>query len=186
MFSSSTSFADVVNKEKSVKSFAYQTDLAWVSSDTPVQTVSYSVVTISVAPGSVSTGTQSSSGKSGLASSEAGAPCEPALQADRSSGSPGAGPSFSTKRKTMIPGVGSRSSSEPRTPTDGARSGTVVLRLRAVAGMVKVAWVNAPEFTKPVASIPAAKTTGTSKKKGGGGRRAKGQDDPIKNNKKKL
>ena len=38
-FTSNLSFADVLNKKKSVKSVVCQTDLTWVSSDTPVQTV---------------------------------------------------------------------------------------------------------------------------------------------------
>ena len=38
-FTSSLSFADMVNKKESVKSVVCQTDLTWVSSDAPVQTV---------------------------------------------------------------------------------------------------------------------------------------------------
>ena len=54
-----------------------------------MQTV-HSVVHVSSGPGSVSTGTQASSGKSGPASTDARALCESALKADKSSGFPGA------------------------------------------------------------------------------------------------
>ncbi|WP_419652843.1 hypothetical protein, partial [Thiolapillus sp.] len=70
-FTAAVSFADVVNKKKMVKSVVCQTDLTWVSSDTPEQTVN-SVALVSGGPGSVSTGTQASSGKSGPASADAG------------------------------------------------------------------------------------------------------------------
>ena len=109
-FTSILSFADVLNKKKLVKPVVCQTDLTWVSSETPVQTV-HSVALVSGGPGSVSTGTQASSWKS-------------ALKADKSSGSPDAGPSASPKHLTLTRGAGSRSSSEPRLPTDGARSRT--------------------------------------------------------------
>ena len=68
-FIPTVSFADVVNRKKLVKSLVCQTDLTWVSSDTPVQTV-HSVVHVSGGPGSVSTGIQASSGKSGPASTD--------------------------------------------------------------------------------------------------------------------
>ena len=61
-FTSSLSFADVLNKKNLVKSVVCQTDLTWISSDTPVQTV-HSVALVSGGPGSVSTGTQASSGR---------------------------------------------------------------------------------------------------------------------------
>ena len=48
-FTAAVSFADVVNREKLVKSVVCQTDLTWVSSDTPVQTV-HSVVHVSGSP----------------------------------------------------------------------------------------------------------------------------------------
>ena len=48
-FTPTVSFADVVNRKKSVKSVVCQTDLTWVSSDTPVQTV-HSVVHVSGSP----------------------------------------------------------------------------------------------------------------------------------------
>ena len=85
-FALAVSFADVVDKKKKkkkkkVKSVVCQTDLTWVSSDTPMQTV-HSVVLVSGSPGSVSTGTQASSGKSGPASADTRARCESALQAD--------------------------------------------------------------------------------------------------------
>ena len=88
-FIAAASFADVVSKKKIVKSVVCQTDLTWVSSDTPEQIV-YSVVLVSGSPGSVSTGTQASSRKPGLASADARALCESASKADKSSGSPGA------------------------------------------------------------------------------------------------
>ena len=66
---SAASFADVLNRKKSVKSVVCQTELTWVSSDTPVQTVPS--ICVSGSPGSVSTGTQASSGKSGPASTDA-------------------------------------------------------------------------------------------------------------------
>ena len=126
-FTSNLSFADVLNKKKLVKSVVCQTDLIWVSSDTPVQTV-HSVALVSGGPGSVSTGTQASSGKSGPASADARSLRESALKADKSSGSPDAGPSASPKHLTLTRGAGSRSSSEPRLPTDVARSRTSALR----------------------------------------------------------
>ena len=103
------------------------------------------------------------------------------MQADKSSGSPGAGPSASPKHQTLIPEAGSRSSSEPRVPTDGARSRTSAPRRKVIAGKVKVAgaWVHTAELKNPVASRPSAKATSTFKKKGNGDRKAKGQDDPI-------
>ena len=174
-FTAAVSFADVVNKKKLVKSVVCQTDLTWVSSDTPEQTV-HSVALISGCPGSVSTGTQASSGKSGPASADARALRESALQADNSSGSPGAGPSASPKHQTLTPGAGSVSISEPRVPTDGARSGTSAPRRTAIAGKVKVAgaWVHAADFQKPVGSRPSAKATSISRKKGSGDRQARG------------
>ena len=72
-------FADVLNKKKLVKSVVCQTDLTWVPSDSPVQTV-VSVALLSGGPGSVSTGTQASSGKSGPVSADARALRESALQ----------------------------------------------------------------------------------------------------------
>ena len=136
-FTAVVSFADVINKKKLVKSVVCQTDLTWVSSDTPVQTV-HSVVLVSGSLGSVSTGTQASFGKSGSASIDARALCESALKADKSSGSPGAGPSASPKHQTLTPGAGSRSSSEPRVPTESARSRTSAPRRKALAAKVKV------------------------------------------------
>ncbi|WP_419608011.1 hypothetical protein, partial [Thiolapillus sp.] len=102
-FIAAASFADVVSKKKIVKSVVCQTDLTWVSSDTPEQIV-HSVVLVSGSPGSVSTGTQASSGKPGPASADARALCESASKADKSSGSPGAGPSTSPKHQTLTPG----------------------------------------------------------------------------------
>ena len=157
------------------------TDLTWVSSDTPEHTVP-SVVLVSGSPGSVSTGTQASSGKSGPASADARILRESALQAGKSSGSPGAGPTASPKHQTLTPAAGSGSSSEPRVPTDGARSGTSAPRRTAIAGKVKVAgaWVHTAESKNPAASRPSAKATSTLKKKGNGDIKAKGQDDLIK------
>ena len=164
-----------------VKSVVCQTDLTWVSSDTPEQTV-HSVVLVSGSPGSVSTGTQASSGKSGPASADARALCKSALKADKSSESPGAGPSASPKHQTLTPGAGSRSSSEPRILTDGARSRTSAPRRKALAAKVKVAgaWVHAAELLKPAVSRPDSKSTNSLKNKGGGNRPLKGQKDPIK------
>ena len=164
-----------------VKSVVCQTDLKWLSSDTPVQTV-HSVVLVSGGPRSVSTGTQASSGKSGPALADARALCESALKADNSFGSPGAGSSAYPKHQTLALGAGSGSSSEPRVPTDGARSRTSAPRRKAIAGKVKVAgaWVHATELKNPVASRPSAKATSTCKKTGSGDRKPKGQDDLIK------
>ena len=100
-----------------------QTDLTLVSSDTLAQTFR-SVVYVSGGPGSVLTGTQASFGKSGPASTNARALCESALQADKSSGSSGAGPRSSSKDRTLTPGAGSSFSFEPQAPTYGVRSGT--------------------------------------------------------------
>ena len=179
-FTSNLSFADVLNKKRSVKSVVCQTDLTWVSSDTPVQTVR-SVSLVSGGPGSVSIGTQASSGKSGPVSTDARALRESALQADKSSGSPGAGPSTSPKHQTLTPGAGSRSSSEPRVPTNGARSRTTGTRRKALATKVKVAgaWVHAADLLKSAASRHSKKST-NPKDKGGGNRPPKGQDDPLK------
>ena len=99
-FTAAVSFADVVNKKKLVKSVVCQTDLTWVFFDTPEQTV-HSVVLVSGSPGSALTGTQASSGKSGPASADTRAQCESALKADKSSGSPGAGPRASSKHQTL-------------------------------------------------------------------------------------
>ena len=76
----------------------------------------------------------------------------------------------------------SRSSSEPRVPTHGARSRTSALRRKAIAGKVKVAgaWVHAAELLKPAASRPNSKKTNSPKEKGGGNRPPKGQLDPVK------
>ena len=133
-FTSAVSIADVLNMKLSVNS---------VLRDTPVQTVHS--ICVSGGRGSVSTGTQASSGKSGPASTDARVMWESALEVDKSSGSSGVGPSSSPKHQTLTPGAGSRSSSEPRAPTDGARSETSSPRRRALAGKVKVvgAWVNA-------------------------------------------
>ena len=104
------------------------------------------------------------------------------LQADKSSGSPGAGPSASPKHQTLTLGAGSRSSSEPRIPTDDARSRTSAPRRKAIAGKVKVAgaWVHAAELLKPAASRPNSKTTNSPEKKCGGSRPPKGHSDPLK------
>ena len=48
-FAAAVPFADVVNRKKLVKSVVCQTDLTWVSSDTPVQNV-HSVVLVSGSP----------------------------------------------------------------------------------------------------------------------------------------
>ena len=159
----------------------YQTELTSVSSDTPGQTVR-SVVCVSGCPGSVSTGSQASSEKSGPASADARALRESALQVDKRSGSPGAGPSSSPKHQTLTLGAKSRSSSEPQALTDGVRLGTSAPRRKAIAGKVKVAgaWVHATELKNPVASRPSAKATSTCKKTGSGDRKPKGQDDLIK------
>ena len=71
-----------------------------VSSDTPVQTVR-SVVCVSGGPGSVSTGTQASSGKSGPPLADARTLSESALRVDKRYGSPGAGSSSSPKHQTL-------------------------------------------------------------------------------------
>ena len=146
-----------------------------------MQTV-HSVVHVSGGPRSVSTGTQASSGKSGPASADARALCESGLQADKSSGSPGAGPSASPKHQTLIPGAESRSSCETQVPTDGTRPGTSAFRRKAIAGEVKVAgaWVHAAELLKPAASRPNSKTTNSPEKKCGGSRPPKGHSDPLK------
>ena len=104
------------------------------------------------------------------------------MRVDKSSGSPGAGPSASPKHHTLSLGAGSRSSSEPRVPTDGARSRTSAPRRKPLAAKVKIAgaWVHAAEFLKPAASHPNSKTTNSPKKKGGGNRPSKGQQDPVK------
>ena len=60
-----------------------QMDLMWVSSDTSIQSVP-SVVYVSDCPGSLSTGTQASSGKSGPALTDARGLRESALEADKS------------------------------------------------------------------------------------------------------
>ena len=177
---SALSFADVLNRKRSVKSVVCQTELTWVSLDAPVRTVPS--VFVSGSLGSVSTGTQASSGKSGPASTDARALRESSLQADKSSGSPGAGPSTSPKHQTLTPGAGSRSSSEYRVPTNGARSRTTGTRRKALATKVKVAgaWVHAAELLKPAASRPNSKKSTNPKEKGGGNRPQKGQNDPLK------
>ena len=146
-----------------------------------MQTV-HSVVHVSGGPGSVSTGTQASSGKSGPASTDTRVLCESALETDTSSGSPGAGPSAFPKHQTLTLGAGSRSSSEPRIPTDGARSRTSAPRRKALAAKVKVAgaWVHAAELLKPAVSRPNSKKTNNPKEKGGGNRPPKNQNDPLK------
>ena len=147
-----------------------QAELAWVSSDTPVQTVR-SEVCVSGCPGSISTGTQASSGKSGLPSADARVLCESALQVDKISGSPGAGPSSSPKHQTLTPVARSRSSSEPRALTDGVRSRTSASRRKAVAGKMKVAGRGCIGRVSETANIsPHSETNRNLKKKGGGDR----------------
>ena len=103
------------------------------------------------------------------------------MKADKSSGSPGAGPSASSKHQTLTPRAGSRSSSEPRVPTDDAKSRTSAPRRKAIAGKVKVAWAlaHAAELLKPAASRPNSQNTNSPKKTGGGNRPPKGQSDPL-------
>ena len=104
------------------------------------------------------------------------------MRADKSSGSPGAGPSASPKHQTLTPGAGSRSTSEPRVPTDGARSRTSAPRHKALAAKVKVGgmWVHATELLKLAVSRPDYESTNSPKNKGDGNRPPKGQKDPIK------
>ena len=80
------------------------------------------------------------------------------------------------------PGAGSKSISEPRVQTDGARSRTSAPKRKALAAKVKVAgaWVHAAELLKPAASRPNSKNTNNPKKKGGGNMPPKGQNDPLK------
>ena len=84
-------------------------------------------------------------------------------------------------KQTLTPGAGSRSSSEPRVSTDGARSRTSAPRRMALAGKVKVAgtWVHAAELLKLAASRPNSKTTNSPNSKGSGNRPPKGQNDPL-------
>ena len=138
-----------------------QTGLTWVSSDTPGQTIR-PVVRVSGGPGSILTGTQASSGKSGPAATDDRASCESALRVTRDLGLPGAEPSSSRKHQTLTPGAGSRSSSEPRAPADGARSGTSASGRRAPARKVKMAgaWVSVTELRKPVTPLPTCNPNG--------------------------
>ena len=80
------------------------------------------------------------------------------------------------------PGTGSRSSSEPRVLTDGARLRTSPPRHKALAAKVKVmgAWVHAAKLFKLAASCPNSKTTNSPENKGGGKRPPKGQQDTVK------
>ena len=96
-------------------------------------------------------------------------------------------PALPPSTKTLTPGAGSRSSSEPRVPTDGARSRTSAPRGKAFAAKVKVAgvWVHAAELSKPAVSRPDSPNTNSPKNKGGGSRPPKGQKDPIKKEEKK-
>ena len=96
-------------------------------------------------------------------------------------------PALPPSTKTVTPGAGSRSSSEPRVPTDGARSRTSAPRRKAFAAKVKVAgvWVHAAELSKPAVSRPDSPNTNSPKNKGGGNRPPKGQKDPIKKEEKK-
>ena len=85
-------------------------------------------------------------------------------------------------KQTLTPGAGSRSSSEPRVPTDGARSRTSAPRRKALATKVKHAgaWVHAAELLKSAVSRLDSKSTNSPKNKGDGNRPPKGQKDPIK------
>ena len=71
--SAALSYSVIVSR-KPVQSVECQTDLSWVSSNNPIQTVS-----ISVRPGSASTGTQASSGSTGPASVDAWVLCKSAI-----------------------------------------------------------------------------------------------------------
>ena len=149
--------------KKSVKSVVCQTEVTWVSSDTPVRTVSS--ICVSGSPGLVSTGIQAFSGKSGPASADARALCESMLKADKSSGFPGAGPSAFLQAPDFDPGDWVKVQFWAQRPD----------RWRQVEDLCSQA-----QLKNPVASRPSAKATRTSKKKVSGGRKPKGQDGPIK------
>ena len=170
VFSLSLSFANTISERKSVKSVVCQTDLTWVSSDTPMQTVSFSVVTISIRPGLCRPVPSLPPGSQARLRPTPGN-CGQEVWVSRCRAH------FFLQVPDLTPGIGSGSSSKPRAPTDGARSGTSAPRRRALGCGVKVAgaWVNAAEFSKPAAPCPTSQTTDTPKKKGGGNRPPKGQ-----------
>ena len=155
------SFADVLNRKKSVKSVVCQTDLTWVSSVTPVQTVHSNCV--SGGPGSVLTSTQASSGKS------AGLDRRPGTVRVR----------FANGQKIWVSRCWTQFLS--RAP-DFDPWGWIKVQFWAPAGKLKVAgaWVSATEFRRPVASRPTSNPNGTPKRKGVSDRRARGQNDPVK------
>ena len=129
------SFSDVVNRKNPVKSVVCHTEQTWVSWDTPVQTVR-SVVCVSGGPGSVSTGTQAPSGKSGPASADARALCESALQVDKRSGSCGAG-SNSSLRHTFKTQTKTSWQSFCSSPTSKTKPKTVWKAIRKIKGKKK-------------------------------------------------
>ena len=83
-------YAAAASTRRESKSVQCQTSLTWVFSDRPLRTTE-SNVRSSGGPGSVSTGTQASSGKSRTVSADARVPCESAkcsLETDRGSADP--------------------------------------------------------------------------------------------------
>jgi len=83
-------YAAAASTRRESKSVECQTSLTWVFSERPLRTTD-SNVRSSGGPGSVSTGTQASSGKSGTVSADARVPCESAKcssETDRGSADP--------------------------------------------------------------------------------------------------
>ncbi len=83
-------YATAASTRRESRSFQCQTSLTWVFSERPLRTTE-SNVRSSGGPGSVSTGTQASSGKSRTVSADARVPCESAKcssETDRGSADP--------------------------------------------------------------------------------------------------
>ena len=90
MITGGKTYAAAASTRRESRSVQCQTSLTWVFSDRPLRTTE-SNVRSSGGPGSVSTGTQSSSGKSRTVSVDARVPCESAkcsLETDRGSADP--------------------------------------------------------------------------------------------------
>ena len=90
VISGGKTYAAAASTRRESKSIECQTSLTWVYSERPLRTTEYNVRS-SGGPGSVSTGTQASSGKSRTVSADARVPCESAKcssETDRDSADP--------------------------------------------------------------------------------------------------
>ena len=94
------SYASASSTRKEMKSVECQTSLTWFFSEHPLRTV-LSLVRSSGGPGSVSAGTQASSGRSRPASADDQVPCDPAKSSETVKGS--ADPSKRASKGSTVP-----------------------------------------------------------------------------------